>query len=238
MPPPEHAHPGGVPRPPSPCNSGSRWDRAYPTVRAHDKATLVWPRTSGSEAIGFMSAIGIGPVPTRLFFLARRYLFGDTMAPPTVGSLRAHRALETPTWEHGACPATGWRRLSRCGQGLGRYPYRTPTGGDQQRFPFVACSRQIHSMGRPLLEHCGMERTSLMTEPPTIDAISVNQLHAQLTDLQERLIRRYPAVPSDMVRRLSRDESDRFAGAKVHVFVPILVERAVRDQLDHRVTTR
>ena len=71
-----------------------------------------------------------------------------------------------------------------------------------------------------------------MTEPRTMEAIaSSDQIEAQLDDVETRLVNEYGPVNEDTVRRHVRDERRHFTGAKVQVFVPILVERAVRDKL-------
>lgn len=74
-----------------------------------------------------------------------------------------------------------------------------------------------------------------MTATHTMDEISHDQLGEHLRALEERLISRYPAVPAEVIREFRRSETDRFAAAKVHVFVPILVERAVRAHVDRWV---
>lgn len=75
-----------------------------------------------------------------------------------------------------------------------------------------------------------------MTATHTIDDISYDQLGEHLKALEERLVNRYPAVPAEVIRGFRRSATDRFAAAKVHVFVPILVERAVRERVDRWVT--
>ncbi|HEY0639412.1 MAG TPA: hypothetical protein VGD67_17330 [Pseudonocardiaceae bacterium] len=65
-----------------------------------------------------------------------------------------------------------------------------------------------------------------MTRPTATDQVDV-----QLDRLQERLVGEYVALDADTVRRHVHDEAGRFAGARVRVFVPILVERAVRARL-------
>ena len=65
-----------------------------------------------------------------------------------------------------------------------------------------------------------------------MDAIaSSEQIEAQLDNVETRLVEEYRAVDEETVRRHVRAERRQFAGAKVQVFVPILVERAVRDKL-------
>jgi hypothetical protein len=75
-----------------------------------------------------------------------------------------------------------------------------------------------------------------MTDARTAEDISFGPFESRLADLADRLARSYSEVSPDTVSRLVRNESGRFAGARVQVFVPILVERAVRKQLDQWAT--
>ena len=75
-----------------------------------------------------------------------------------------------------------------------------------------------------------------MTKPHTMDDLT-RQTGAYLADVEDRLVDRYREVPADRVRQYTRTEANRFSGAPVQVFVPILVERAVRDRLDHQRTS-
>ncbi|HEY3262757.1 MAG TPA: hypothetical protein VGJ95_21240 [Pseudonocardiaceae bacterium] len=72
-----------------------------------------------------------------------------------------------------------------------------------------------------------------MTEPRTVDTIaaSSDQIEAQLDQVETRLVNEYGSIDEDTVRRHVRAERTQYADAKVQVFVPILVERAVRDRL-------
>lgn len=71
-----------------------------------------------------------------------------------------------------------------------------------------------------------------MPESRTIDDLgSAAQLDGQLSELEERLVGEYRSVDAEVVRRHVHDEREQFADARVHVFVPILVERAVRARL-------
>jgi hypothetical protein len=71
-----------------------------------------------------------------------------------------------------------------------------------------------------------------MTETPTVDTIaSSDQFEAQLQAVETRLINEFGSLDEDTVRRHVRDQLQYFAEAKVQVFVPILIERAVRDKL-------
>lgn len=70
-----------------------------------------------------------------------------------------------------------------------------------------------------------------MAEQRSVDAIASDQVEAQLDEVEDRLVDEYGTVDEQTVRRHVRDERRLFAGAKVQVFVPILVERAVRERL-------
>jgi|GEM_PF-6283690 len=71
-----------------------------------------------------------------------------------------------------------------------------------------------------------------MPELRTVDDIaSAEHIAAQLDEVETRLVDEYRAVGEETVRRHVHDERRHFADAKVQVFVPILVERAVRDRL-------
>jgi hypothetical protein len=62
----------------------------------------------------------------------------------------------------------------------------------------------------------------------TLDAMASEQVNAQFVQLEGRLTRDYAAVGAPSVHDLVERERARFADARIHVFVPILVERAVR----------
>ena len=71
-----------------------------------------------------------------------------------------------------------------------------------------------------------------MAKPRTVDDItSAQHIAAQLDEVEARLVDEYQAVGEETVRRHVDAERRHFADAKVQVFVPILLERAVRDRL-------
>jgi hypothetical protein len=72
-----------------------------------------------------------------------------------------------------------------------------------------------------------------VTGPQTMEEIqsSTEQLGAQLDQVADRLVDEYTGIDEGTVRERVTEESRQFADAKVHVFVPILVERAVREKL-------
>jgi hypothetical protein len=71
-----------------------------------------------------------------------------------------------------------------------------------------------------------------MAEAPTLDTMATAALDTQFNQLQDRLVDEYGSDHRDTVRRLVAQERDRFSDARVHAFVPILVERSVRSRLD------
>jgi hypothetical protein len=66
---------------------------------------------------------------------------------------------------------------------------------------------------------------------PTMDAMASEQLDTQLAELEGRLTHDYDKVGRSSVHDLVQRERARFEGARIHVYVPILVERAVRTTL-------
>jgi hypothetical protein len=75
----------------------------------------------------------------------------------------------------------------------------------------------------------------------TLDTMASQQLDAHFDQLEDRLSHDYTGVPRDRLHDLLHRERARFAEARVHAFVPILVERAVRTTLagspaKHRLT--
>jgi hypothetical protein len=72
-----------------------------------------------------------------------------------------------------------------------------------------------------------------MDEPNTLDAFagSPEHMQAQLEEVEERLVKAYGTEVADEVHEQVREQKNRFANAKVTAFVPILIERAVRENL-------
>lgn len=66
----------------------------------------------------------------------------------------------------------------------------------------------------------------------TLDTIVSDQLDLQLHVVEDRLRADYADLDRTSAHALVERERTRFAGARVHAFVPILVERAVRESLD------
>ena len=51
--------------------------------------------------------------------------------------------------------------------------------------------------------------------------------------IAQRLSERFPTVPSERITTAINDRYARFEGSRVRDFVPVLVERSVRDELSH-----
>jgi hypothetical protein len=65
----------------------------------------------------------------------------------------------------------------------------------------------------------------------TLDTMASEQLDLHLDQLEDRLDKDYPGVNRTRLHELVDRERARFAGARIHAFVPILVERTVRATL-------
>ncbi|GAB3147333.1 three-helix bundle dimerization domain-containing protein [Amycolatopsis sp. NPDC004378] len=66
---------------------------------------------------------------------------------------------------------------------------------------------------------------------PNLDTLASEQLDTHLEQVEDRLSRDYSSVPRPRLHDLVSSERARFNDARVHAFVPILVERAVRTTL-------
>jgi hypothetical protein len=66
----------------------------------------------------------------------------------------------------------------------------------------------------------------------TLDT-AVGTTHDALGDTEARLVDRFTAqgVPAEQVHHLVDDARERLAGARIRAFLPILVERSVRNAL-------
>jgi hypothetical protein len=65
----------------------------------------------------------------------------------------------------------------------------------------------------------------------TLDSMASEQLDTHFALLEERLDHDYANVTRARLHAMVDRERARFAGARIHAFVPILVERAVRAAL-------
>lgn len=63
------------------------------------------------------------------------------------------------------------------------------------------------------------------------NSVSVEDI-AQLGRLVETLAVRYPAVPQVAIEHIVLDIHERFEGSRVRTFIPILIEKAARGDLD------
>jgi hypothetical protein len=70
-----------------------------------------------------------------------------------------------------------------------------------------------------------------MADAQTLDSIVEGAQDSQFAQVENRLIGDYGDERRDTVHALVAQERRRFAGARVHAFVPILVERSVRSRL-------
>ena len=68
----------------------------------------------------------------------------------------------------------------------------------------------------------------------TLDTLASEQLDTHFAQLEDRLDQDYANVTRTRLHAMVDRERARFAGARVHAFVPILVERAVRAALTAR----
>ncbi|MEV6628821.1 hypothetical protein AB0M83_37910 [Amycolatopsis sp. NPDC051106] len=68
--------------------------------------------------------------------------------------------------------------------------------------------------------------------PQTLDTIASEQLDLQLHIVEDRLRQDYADLDRTAAHTLVERERTRFASARIHAFVPILVERAVRESLE------
>ncbi|WP_284748226.1 three-helix bundle dimerization domain-containing protein [Amycolatopsis sp. RTGN1] len=66
---------------------------------------------------------------------------------------------------------------------------------------------------------------------PTLDTMASEQLDTQLTQLKDRLTHDFAGLAPARVHDLVNNGRTRFAEARIHAFVPILIERAVRTTL-------
>lgn len=70
-----------------------------------------------------------------------------------------------------------------------------------------------------------------MTEVSRLDSVPPGTQDSQFAQLEDRLVATYGPDRRDILHTLITQERDRFAHARVHAFVPILVERSVRSRL-------
>jgi hypothetical protein len=68
-----------------------------------------------------------------------------------------------------------------------------------------------------------------MPEAPNLDTLTDQRV--QFTELKARLVDEFGSDRRAVVHRAVEEERSRFADARVHAGVPILVERSVRSRL-------
>jgi hypothetical protein len=74
---------------------------------------------------------------------------------------------------------------------------------------------------------------SARLDAPNLESLEERQVEQQLADLESRLVAQYAdqGVNEGRVRAIVEQVRSRFANARVRTFVPILVERAARQEL-------
>lgn len=74
-----------------------------------------------------------------------------------------------------------------------------------------------------------------VANPPTLESLEQRQAAQHLNDLEAKLVAEYAqktGYTEDHVRKTINLIRGRFSAARIHAFLPILVERAVRQELD------
>jgi hypothetical protein len=74
---------------------------------------------------------------------------------------------------------------------------------------------------------------SARLDAPNLESLEERQVEQQLADLESRLVAQYAdqGVNEGRVRAIVEQVRSRFVNARVRTFVPILVERAARQEL-------
>ena len=74
---------------------------------------------------------------------------------------------------------------------------------------------------------------SARLDAPNLESLEERQIEQQLVDLESRLVAQYggQGVNEGRVRAIVEQVRSRFANARIRTFVPILVERAARQEL-------
>jgi hypothetical protein len=70
---------------------------------------------------------------------------------------------------------------------------------------------------------------------PTVESLESRNLAEHLADLESRLVAEYagrPGIPESEIHSRFAAAYARFSTARIHAYIPILVERAVRAELD------
>jgi hypothetical protein len=69
----------------------------------------------------------------------------------------------------------------------------------------------------------------------SLESLEEQQVGQHLRDMEDRLVTEYasqPDIGEDRVRHALGRVRERFADARIHAFLPILVERAAREELN------
>jgi hypothetical protein len=74
---------------------------------------------------------------------------------------------------------------------------------------------------------------SARLDAPNLESLEERQVEQQLADLESRLVAQYAdrGINEGRVRAIVEQVRSRFVNARVRTFVPILVERAARQEL-------
>ncbi|HEX4250138.1 MAG TPA: hypothetical protein VH008_31360 [Pseudonocardia sp.] len=74
---------------------------------------------------------------------------------------------------------------------------------------------------------------STRLDAPNLESLEERQVEQQLADVETRLVAHYAdqGVNEGRVRAIVEQVRSRFADARIRTFVPILVERAARQEL-------
>ena len=70
-----------------------------------------------------------------------------------------------------------------------------------------------------------------MSGKPAMDDLVADELDTHFTQLEARLVDVYADAARPVVHQAVEEERERFTEARVHAFVPVLVERSVRTRL-------
>lgn len=76
---------------------------------------------------------------------------------------------------------------------------------------------------------------TVVTNSPTLESLEQRQAAEHLNNLEAKLVAEYSqksGYTEDGVRQTIKVVRGRFSAARIHAFLPILVERAIRQELD------
>nr|WP_243847214.1 DUF3562 domain-containing protein [Microbacterium ulmi] len=119
--------------------------------------------------------------------------------------------------------------LSRAGRGRRRAP------GSAQAAPCRACRArgapaQIHRRAATRSAETWTKRARV-ADHRSVSSTNPDNEYEALIHIIRRLGDRYPAVEDDVVLEIVAEELERFDGARLRDYVPLLVERRLRERL-------